>query len=94
MATADDIEKLSAEEKPLQFPNDGDLHLIENTFNGLQTKVSIPSQLLTEALHAAGTLMVYIKTHGSVSCGPRKRGAPNGSEYINRNNKVAIFTHS
>ena len=34
-----------------------------------------------------------IKTHGSVSCGPRKRGAPKRSEYIDRNSKVAIFTH-
>jgi len=25
---------------------------------------------------------VYIKTHGSVSCGPRKRGARKRSEYI------------
>ena len=30
-----------------------------------------------------------------MSCGPRKQGArANGSEYINRNNKAAIFTHS
>ena len=35
----------------------------------------------------------HIKTHGSVSCGPRKRGACKRSEYIDRNNKVAIFTH-
>ena len=34
-----------------------------------------------------------IKTHGSVSCGPRKRGTHKQSEYIDRNNKVAIFTH-
>ena len=34
-----------------------------------------------------------IKTHGSVSCGPRKRGTRKLREYINRNNKVAIFTH-
>ena len=34
-----------------------------------------------------------IKTHGSVSCGPRKRGVRKRSEYIDRNNKVAIFTH-
>ena len=34
-----------------------------------------------------------IKTHGSVSCGPRKRCARKRSEYIDRNNKVAIFTH-
>ena len=34
-----------------------------------------------------------IKTHGSVSCGPRKRGVRKQSEYINRNNKVTIFTH-
>ena len=37
--------------------------------------------------------LLYIKTHGSVSCGPRKRGARKRSEYIDRNNKVAIFTH-
>ena len=29
-----------------------------------------------------------IKTHGSLSCGPRKRGAHKRSEYIDRNNKV------
>jgi len=34
-----------------------------------------------------------IKTHGSVSCGPRKRGVRKRSKYIDRNNKVAIFTH-
>ena len=38
-------------------------------------------------------VMERIKTHGSVSCGPRKRGARKRSEYIDRNNKVAIFTH-
>ena len=37
--------------------------------------------------------MCTIKTHGSVSCGPRKRGTRKLREYINRNNKVAIFTH-
>ena len=45
-------------------------------------------------IHTLHTLHTYIKTHGSVSCGPRKRGTRKRSEYINRNNKVAIFTHS
>ena len=34
-----------------------------------------------------------IKTHGNVSCGPRKRGVRKRSEYIDRSNKVAIFTY-
>ena len=34
-------------------------------------------------------LQIYIKTHGSVLCGPRKRVAHKRSEYIDRNNKVA-----
>ena len=37
--------------------------------------------------------MHIIKTHSSVSCGPRKRGTCKRSEYIDRNNKVLIFTH-
>ena len=36
----------------------------------------------------------YIKTHGSVLCGPRKWGVCKWSEYIDRSNKVAIFRHS
>ena len=32
-------------------------------------------------------------THDSVLCGLRKRGSRKQSEYIDRNNKVAIFTH-
>jgi len=35
----------------------------------------------------------FIKTHGSVSCRPRKWGACKRNEFIDRNNKVAIFTH-
>jgi len=34
-----------------------------------------------------------IKTHCSVLCGPKKQGARKRSEYIDKNNKVAIFTH-
>ena len=34
-----------------------------------------------------------IKTHGSVLCSPRKQGVCKQSEYIERNNKVAIFMH-
>ena len=44
-------------------------------------------------LNIQNILTEKIKTHGSVSCGPRKRGARKRSEYIDRNNKVAIFTH-
>ena len=35
-----------------------------------------------------------IKIHSSVSCSLRKRGACKQSKYIDRNNKIAIFTHS
>ena len=35
-----------------------------------------------------------IKTHGSVSCGPRKQDAPKRSEHIDRKNKAAIFISS
>jgi len=35
----------------------------------------------------------FIKTHGSVSCSPRKQDARERSEYIDWNNKVTIFTH-
>ena len=31
-----------------------------------------------------------IKTHGRVSCNPRKRGARKWSEHIDRNNKAMI----
>jgi len=34
-----------------------------------------------------------IKTHGSVSCGPRKQDIHKRSKYIDRKNKVAIFMH-
>jgi len=39
------------------------------------------------------TLDSQIKTHGSVSCSPRKRDARKRSEYIDKNNKVSIFMH-
>ena len=32
-----------------------------------------------------------IKTHGSVSCGPKIQDMPKLRQYINRNNKVTIF---
>jgi len=35
-----------------------------------------------------------IKTHGSVSCGPRKRGARKQREYIYTKNKVGISRRS
>jgi len=35
----------------------------------------------------------FIKTHGSVSLGPRKQGTHKRSEYIDRKNKVSIFTY-
>ena len=34
-------------------------------------------------------ITLIIKTHGSVSCGPRKRGVRKRSEYIDRNNSHA-----
>ena len=52
IATAEDIENLTAVGKPLQFPDENDFEKINNSFNGLQTTLSIPSQLLTEALNA------------------------------------------
>jgi len=36
---------------------------------------------------------VYIKTHIIKSCGPRKLSALKQSEYIEKKNKVKIFTH-
>ena len=35
----------------------------------------------------------FIKTHGSVSLDPRKQGTHKRSEYIDRKNKVTIFTY-
>ena len=37
--------------------------------------------------------LIVIKTHGSVSCGVRIQVMRKQSVYIDRNNKVAIFTH-
>ena len=57
IATTEDIENLTAEGKPLQFPDEDDLKKINNSFNGLQTKISIPSQLLKEALNSTSKLL-------------------------------------
>ncbi|XP_065909460.1 uncharacterized protein [Dysidea avara] len=51
IATAEDIGNLTAKGKSLQFPDEDDIIRIGNSFNGLQTKLSIPSQLLSEALN-------------------------------------------
>ena len=53
---------------------------------------SVPHNWLLKCLNLFG-VHKSIKTHGSVSCGPRKRGVHKWSEYIDRNNKVLIFTH-
>ena len=55
----------------------------------------LPSYLFILLYWTRPTKLVLdkIKTHGSVSCGPRKRGMRKRSEYIDRNNKVSIFTH-
>lgn len=57
IATAEDIENLTAVGKPLQFPDENDFEKINNSFNGLQTTLSIPSQLLTAALNATSELL-------------------------------------
>jgi len=49
--------------------------------------------VITKAHFFHETWHGFIKTHGSVLCGPRKQGVRKLSEYIDRNNKVAIFVH-
>ena len=53
ITTADDIKNLKG--NSLKFPNEDDMKLINNTFNGLNAQVLIPNQLLNKALHATST---------------------------------------
>ena len=48
VATADDIKNL--EGNSLKFPNEDDIKLINNNFEGLKAQVVIPNELLIRAL--------------------------------------------
>ena len=54
---------------------------------------AINEMVANENMLFYSTRYTSIKTHGSVSCGPRKWGDCKRREYIDRNNKIAIFTH-
>ena len=53
LTTADDIKNLKG--NSLKFPDEDDMKLINNTFNGLNAQVLIPNQLLNKALDATST---------------------------------------
>ena len=59
---------------------------------GLQVEKEchIKKSVVTDNLLTVYVLIANIKTHGSVSCGPRSRRATR--EYINRKKENAIFT--
>ena len=50
---------------------------------------------IDDNLNPLNTFKAYLSRHTVVCRAAQENGArANGSEYINRNNKVAIFTHS
>jgi len=53
--TADDIKNL--EGSSLQFPDEDDIKLIDESFNGLKAQILIPNELLNKAL--ASTSKIY-----------------------------------
>ena len=53
ITTADDIKNLKG--NSLKFPDEDDMKMINNTFNGLNAQVLIPNQLLNKALDATST---------------------------------------
>lgn len=63
VATAEDIEKLTVAEKPLDFPDEEDLTKINKTFNGLHATMSIPGKVLQEALSVKSKLILALKMH-------------------------------
>ena len=53
ITTSDDIKNLKG--SPLKFPDEDDMKLINNSFNGLNAQVLIPNQLLNKAIDATST---------------------------------------
>ena len=60
----------------------------------IKTHGSVHMVVCCAAQEALGTQQEWVSRH-TVACRAAQEalGAHNGSEYINRNNKVAIFTH-
>ena len=56
--------------------------------------LNLSKMLLKNLLMDIWIKLICKQPHGNVSCGPRKQGTCKWSEHIDRNNKVAIFTHS
>jgi len=51
ITTAEKINQLVTESRPLIFPNDEDFAKIGEFFKGLHSQISLPNMLLSEALN-------------------------------------------
>jgi len=68
--------------------------LIKNVVFKVSIEVSSIPTWCTVNWMAVVHVHVEIKTYGSVSCGPRKRGMHAQREYSNTKNKVQFNAHS